>query len=585
MRKHPSLFGEQRLLFFVEVPKAQVEEMKDVAGKAEKQLLAGLPDKPELAIQIQQFKIDAAENDGAKLKASFEAGMKSLAQALFDKDKASASTVAELTSLAARVQGKMEASNAPVTLNVDAVTKNLTIGVGEVRYLTPETAKMIEDNLPGCPEDMLRAIKEAAKEAVPGSRILEGFTNFSAAMRAIPLEHRVLALLVLTGKKESRDIKDTAIQGKVDSFVAYCKGDTGVQQLMKKVRGKFMLIKGEENAEKRKDSDAKIPGHALGLCKNFDEKPNPTQADKNLMLAKLMMAGVDVSNEAAVFDKKLSPEARFPPLQGDAFDLALNKAMGALSFLANLYEQVQGVVQKPGEKKKEAAAAKAAESAGSAPEDATVTAQRTKLLGEMKVAPGTSVDAYIAAKEGLQGTKQREVAGKEGDVVTKKGLAAAASATPADTAALATAEATLSKAQKELKELTTDVDQLKLMKTGAEQSNKDIRENVDALRTLLATDLVKDREGASALAEFLKGLGCSLILPVGLELKISASGGVPSLVNMGKFNNVVLSQLKKDPGGVITFDALGNVTSKPEDFASALKSLRAHYIAESAKPK
>lgn len=299
---------ERRLIFFgAEVPKpVDLAAEKEKAKEAMRGLETRLAESPEA---VAKLKIDEAEADQKKFRQGFEQALKGAAMIYVSYLKDSKNKTPEE---AMKITNDIfKEANVPLAL--------FALDKKERPQLDDEDKKLIQETLKGnealiAPAERLvlekgepaRAFLNNLKDLNPKARreVLSSEQNFQKYLNTLPPDQQEVGRTLLNMCREV---------------------EAGGEQLLEDDRKQIV-----ENATK--------------ACEKFDAA-KATEVERNLMLARLQMAGVDISDPARVFGGG-TPGERFMPFEGTPFARSMNKIIGLISYVLLTFQKLKGQVEK-----------------------------------------------------------------------------------------------------------------------------------------------------------------------------------------------------------------------------------------------
>lgn len=391
------------------------------------------------------------------------------------------------------------------------------------------------------------------------------FEKFSSA----PLEVRFKlftdgAAAIDAGSGDVNEARLSGLDAKTKGeMVTFLNGLDADQRMLVKALGEdFKEITKEQDEKMGKlteDEKRKVVEHGRGVLGDFDASKAP-EIEKNIMLARLQMAGIDVSNAEKIFAKP--PELR--AFDGTPMERSFHQLFGVIGYLLHSIDKM---------KKEKGAGGKGSEApAGGKPERSPVSEERrTALKTEITARGGGNAQALLTAKQGELTTEQAKLLPADPDVTALNSLKGKAAPTPADKTEITRLEAKIDAVKKKVENLTADVEALNAMKTEAEDLHRKVLNSRAAIHQLLAAMAPppSDRADFNTLDKI------EINLSPSWTLVVSARGGI-SLADAGvSLNKLTVTRLGKTLTEMAPMLTVAGPAEKStvDAFADTLKAL------------
>jgi len=556
------LFAEKRLLAFAggaDTPKPapEIQITNELKEKS--------PLDPEAKIHLA---IEAAGKDAAAMKKDCRDGWQKAAQAHYEAvtkaggaaKKSPESAVRQLNEIFEKAgvtftvnAGKLVMHDKPAAAPDKPVAgKDKSAVAPEKKPLTAEQQKEIDKILDGFDDPKLRTlVKPILNDVLSGGKTLDAAKTFKeeyakaiSSGKSLGTRQEVVAFVDRLPTREAQEFGKRIIAA-VDQSMGAGEGDRQEKPA---------------TAEKLSEADKKAISIAAAKAYGKFDESKATPNEKNMIIARLMMMGIDTADSTGIFEYKPGPDGSvdetaaekcFKPMEGTKFERAMNQVMGLIGYIVAFIDKFnsksennkkqnvpatapatgpdggnkkEGGAAVPGEKPTDAALKEKVKSKGFSnmknEADAAVAAEKNKLDG----VPGTKglnvqkIDAEAkVGKDKLELDKEKKALD---DLKIKT-----PPATPAEMRAqedkVSAAEKKVGDRDKVVKDLDKDIatatkrhedakatqTSLEQLKTQSEEMRRQVGEQITAVKTALTPPAsIANLPSAKAIAAALTGV-------------------------------------------------------------------------------
>ncbi|OGJ83161.1 hypothetical protein A2412_02905 [Candidatus Peribacteria bacterium RIFOXYC1_FULL_58_8] len=333
-----------------------------------------------------------------------------------------------------------------------------------------------------------------------------------------------------------------------------------------------MVETGNElSDDERKDI---VDGAAKELEK-FDAT-KASEVDKNIMLARMQMRGIDTSNPDGIFKKP--PELK--ALEGSPAERGFSKIMGLIGFVLLNVQKMKEMIN-PGEKKGPAGSPEAGKPGAESASNASSAERRRNLVTEMTDGAKTGSELLTSKEDRLKALNDAagpgSIAALQRIAESRRPSATAATATDLQKNELRDLDKRISDLAQERDKLQADVTELTAMKREVETGRAEILQKLNSIQDLLSLRAIPGTDGlAAALNKLTMGPNDHF------QLTADPDAGANKWAHVNTINNVILTKLGRPPDQAISVDNLG-VFHSPMVARDAMDALYKKLV-EEARP-
>lgn len=545
-------------------PEKTVDQLKTDAEEKFNKLKEAMGSDPKFAEAHAALKIDEAATDHAKIRQSYTDAVEKTATAYYkailvsDHEEEAQKKVQEVFGKAG-VQVKLEGDQ----WKVDVSAK----GPEKARELTAEEKKLRDEIVRGAQPGLkvsaekvtTEFLLDPTKQDIPNKYLQAAKRLDRKAAQALPK--------YMTAKLNNEQPKNIPA-GTLAKLDAFWNGiGPGGQEFAKRVleMGKEASAGGKELTDQERHdmvegakSDLKI-----GTDREFDAS-KASEADKDIMLARLAMRGIDTSDPDLIFDKSKPAEARLKPFEGTPFERGFYRVMGLIGYVMAYLKKLEQI-GKPKEKKNPPSGQP--EKTGPSPEK---EALRKKLKEQMK--PDMTGNQLRNSKD--QQLKETDKASAQlRSKIQEQEDAYKEAGVPTTSPELEENKSKLQQSEKKAGELKTEVAELDAMKQEAEALSQSLEQEKKVVLDLLS-GLPEGKRDAIA-----KALSFSFHVDGNSRLELLPGFRVAPDICKRQLNDLVASRLTKTLSELVHFE--GNLTlQNPEELKQVFEQLATNIRAE-----
>ncbi|MDD5041114.1 MAG: hypothetical protein PHX87_00320 [Candidatus Peribacteraceae bacterium] len=458
-------------------PAAETLTKKQQEIKAQIEKIAKNPDA---AGELVNFQVQKTEEDIVQLQERYKTAIVNAANAY----QQSLITLSDTDSLAA-VNEAFKPAN--VEFQVDDSGK-LVISAGapeedeeeeEKSKLSPEDEKLVNDFLGDLPQPQRQIAEKVVKNILDNPRDREGAKQVIDARKNLSPKAKEHALrntaAILNGKLPQNAPPD--IQRELDAFERKI-GPEGKEFLRKLGQG-FLKEVAEEANVLSKEERGNILDGARQELKKFDVT-KASEIDKNILLARLQMRGIDTSNGAEI----LQDPSKMKVFEGSPMERGFNQIMGLIGYILLSIQKMKDAMH-PGEKNGAETAAGDKGKKGPEAPSPEKEALRQKLKEQAK-SDGKSMTQFHGEKQNqLDEMNKKTLPELRNKIQEIHDANEEAGLKDEDNEELKTRKAELQTAEKEAAGLQTEVTEMDAMKKEAGDSSNELNQKQNIVSELL----------------------------------------------------------------------------------------------------
>lgn len=281
-------------------------------------------------------------------------------------------------------------------------------GAEKERKLTPDQERVLKEIVDRTPGPFKGIAEKVTKDFMLNSETADVAANYLEAVKGLdPMALRLLPrfIVAVANGEQPKGIQPQALE-KLNKLWDGI-GPNGQEYVRRILAGARETTSGDQKEISKEEREDMAKGAEQDL-KNFDAT-KASEIEKTIVLARLQMRGIDISDPDLVLDKSKSPQERFKAFEGTPMERGFYKIMGLLTFIFAHIEKIKQI-GKPKEKTGNAPGGKPGEGGKAGPGEGSAGKEGVRKM--MKEAPPTTdAETLATRKEGERDASKKKIDG------------------------------------------------------------------------------------------------------------------------------------------------------------------------------